>query len=148
MKKIKLDLDNLERNICFENEYGIGYGDIFIMNYQGINVFFFVCRSLAEQVCVYELAKKKRRFGNLKVNKLCPGLKPTQSPNVITQNNCGYKSNFWVPILDKDNIIIPITKEMPIAYKTGCLYDTFCIATKIPEEEKANGVLNYYWDIY
>lgn len=147
MKRVKLELDSLEKNLCFENEYGIGFGDIFVMWYQGIYVFFYVCRSLAEQVCVFELANKRRIIKGKKVQILCPGLKPTRSPKIITKGNCWYKSMFWVTIKDSDHIIIPIDNTMPIYHKVKYPYLGYCEATKIPDEEKANGVLNYYWEL-
>lgn len=147
MKKIKLDLDDLERSQCLDNEYGIVFGDIFFLRYQDINVFFYVCGTTSSQVRLYELAKKKRRINGKTVNTLCCGLKPTQSPNIITENNCWHKSTFWVNIKDDEHIFIPIESNMPIYHKTKYPYLGDFEAIKLTDEEKQNGVLNYYWEI-
>lgn len=147
MKRIKF-IDDVDLEIGFENEYGIIFGDIFYFYYQGINVFFYVCKTNSTQVCLYELAKKKIKYEGKTVNILCPGLKPTKSPNIITENNCCCKSQFWVNVKDENHIIIPIENDMPIYHKVDYPYLGYFEATKIPNNEKQNGVLNYYWDIY
>lgn len=147
MKRIKF-IDDVDLEIGFENDYEIIFGDIFYFCYQGINVFFYVCKTTTTQVCLYELAKKKIKYEGKTVNILCPGLKPTKSPNIITHNNCCCKSQFWVNVADKNHIIIPIESDMPIYHKVDFPCLGYFEATKIPDEEKSNGVLNYYWEIY
>ena len=148
MERVKLELDDLEKNLCFDNNFGVSFGDIFFISRKGINVFFYVCRTTATQVCLFELAKKKIKVNGKTVNVLCPNLPPTRSPNVITKNNCWYKSNFWVDVKDEETILIPVTKDMPLYHKVTPPILGYFEATKISEEEKNNGVLNYYWDIF
>lgn len=151
MKRIKMDdifEDELDYKIGPPNDCGIEFGDIFFISRPGINVFFFVCRTTYTQVCLFELANKKIKYQGKTVNILCDGLKPTQSPKIITHNNCWYKSRFWVESQDADSIIVPIEKDMPICKKINYPLCGYLIASKITEEEKQNGVLNYYWDIY
>lgn len=150
MKRIKwedLFEDNLEYQIGPENKYGIIFGDIFYFYYQGINVFFYVVRHNSTQVCLIEIAKKKIKYNGKTVEVLCPGFKPTRSPNVITHENCEQKSTFWVTIKDEEHIFIPITSDMPIYKKVKYPMMGDFIACKIPDEEKAKGLLNFYWEI-
>lgn len=151
MKRIKwqdIFEDDLEFKIGPENKHGIIFGDIFYFYYQGINVFFYVVKTTSEQVCIYELAKKKIKIKGKTVNILCPGLKPTKAPNVVTERNSWRKTTFWVTVKDKDHILIPITKDMPIYKKVLFPMIGHFEAVKVPDEEKENGVLNYYWEIY
>lgn len=139
-------MDSLELQIGTENDYGIIFGDIFYLQFCHINVFFYVCKTTSKQVCIYELAKKKIKRHGRTVEVLCPGLKPTQSPNIITENNCCSKSTFWVDVKDENHIWIPITSNMPFSRKSNVLFFGEKEAIKLTEE-KEKGVLNYYWEV-
>lgn len=146
MRKVKL-MTELERQVGYENEYGILFGDIYYLWYQGINVLFYVCRHSAKRVCLYELAKKKIKYEGELVEVLCWDLPPTKSPNIITQKNCCNKSQFWVDVKDYDHIYIPIDSSMPIYHKVKRPKEGLFEAIRVCDEERKN-IFSYYWKIY
>ena len=135
-----------------DNDYDIRFGDIFYLKYCGINVFFCVCKTSSAQCCIFELAKKTIKYEGKKVEVLCGEYKGSKKPLVVTEDNCYTKSRFWVYAKNKDVIWIPITSDLPL-YKKACeqAKDFIPRLGDIPaiklEEEKKNGILNYYWEV-
>ena len=144
-------LDDLTIQIGSENVDGALFGDVYYLNYHGINVFFYVCRTSMFKVCIFELSKKKIKYEGKTVDVLCDGLKPTKSPKVILDNNCCYKSDFWVSTTKDGAIEIFIDSSLPLykqAIKEGVEFpETGPVYAYKLKEELENGILNYYWDI-
>ena len=140
---------NFDADYDIGNDDGVNFGDLYYLNYYGINVFFYVCGLDKHKVRIYELAKKKRIIDGVSAECLTPGLRPTHTPLVVLENNCWTKSNFWASTNNKPQIEIPINAFDPLfkkALELGVEYPMtgFCYAIWMEEEQK-NGVLNYYW---
>ena len=145
-------MDDLDYKAGLLNEYGIIFGDIFYLRYCGINVFFCVCKTTTTQCCIFELAKKRIKYKGKIVEVLYGEYKGAKKPLVVTEDNCYSKSNFWVDMKNENEIWIPITTDLPL-YKCACEKAKDYIpklgefeAVKLTEE-KANGILNYYWEV-
>lgn len=138
------------RQVGTDNDYGISFGDLFYLRYCGLNIVFYVCKTTSTQVCLFELAKKKIKYQGRTVEVLCRGLPGTQSPLIVTEDNCYSKSHFWVDVKDEEHIWIPINKDMPIcerARKKGYIPKVGEFEAYKMTEEKKNGVLNYYMEL-
>lgn len=71
--------------------------DVFHLNYYGINVFFQVCKTDYDNVCVYEMATKVISLNGIKYDMLTKGLKPSKNPFVVPKSMNTYsKSNYKV----------------------------------------------------
>lgn len=139
------DLDNVD---------GVMFGDIYYLNYYGINVFFYVCRIDHHRVAVFELAKKKAKLPKTGecVEFIHPKLKPARSPLVVLENNCWTKSNFWVDTNKEKQLIIPVAFLSPLY---NCALDLgielpmsgeYC-AVPLTKEQDEGTLFTFYWDV-
>lgn len=146
-----LYMEEIDLEIGTENENGIIFGDCFYLNYYGINVFFYVCKTNKDSACVYELAKKRVKYEGRTVEILCNNLVATKSPLVVLENNCYTKSNFWVSTTKDKCLIIPVEYLSPL-YKKALEQGVEFPATGefkalMLEEEKKKGFLRFYWEV-
>ena len=129
------------------NEDGVEFGDIFYLNYYGINVFFYVCGLDHHRVRIYELAKKRGVIGGIHVEYLTYSLRPTTCPKVVLLKNCWTQSEFWVRTTPDKKLEIWIGAG-PLYFKAKALGQEpvpgYVYAVHL-EEEQENGILNYYW---
>ena len=126
-----------------ENELGIEFGNVFYLEYYGINVFLCVCRVGPHQVAVYEVKKrkiKKREYIDSKLDS-------ARNPLIIKERNGWTISDFWVDTILKDGqktIAIPISSSSPIYEKT------IKKGIEFPDTGEFYAVLldsiNYYWE--
>jgi len=135
-------------DISIENTSGVNFGDIYYLNYYGINVFFYVCGLDHSRVRIYELAKKRKIINGIHAEYLTPNLNPTTSPRIVLNNNCWTKSDFWVDTTKDGRLVIPVW-DGPLVYnaiKLGndipMIGEFYAIHLK---EEQENGILHYYW---
>lgn len=152
MQKRKLNLDEYDKDIGIENLSGIMFGQVFYLNYYGINVFLYVCGQDSNRVRVFELAKSKikNQEGEL-VEVIKPGLKPAKNPLIVTGRNGWTVSNFWLETgIDKETgikvLYVPIRMYDPIykkALELGVEYPDFgeIKAEYVKEPER------YYWEM-
>ena len=131
-----------------ENFDGVSFGDIFYLNYYGINVFFYVCGLDHHRVRIFELAKTRKKINGLPSEYLTPGLKPTTSPKVVLSHNSWTKSEFWVETTKDGNLVIPVW-DGPLIYKAislgiECPVPGPMYAMPLKQEQKA-GIFKYYW---
>ena len=132
-----------------ENFDGVKFGDIYYLNYYGINVFFYVCGLDHHKVRIYELAKKRKVINGEHAEYLAPHLRATTSPKVVLQNNCWTKSEFWVETTKEGNLVIPVF-DGPLIYtaiKLGIEFPItgYAYATSL-KKEKEIGIFKYYWE--
>lgn len=123
------------------NDQGVFIGDIYILNYYEILVFFQVSKTKYDYVYIYEMATKKYKDGIMLTDKW----KNSKKPLVITENNTWEKTKYIVYPQKDLTLPIKITTEMPIYKKaqeriknplTGIFY-----ITKVLEED----LQNCYW---
>ena len=142
--------EDFDADYDIENVDGVEFGDIFYLNYYGINVFFYVCGTDHHRVRIFELAKKHITVNGIKAEAIAPKLSPTTSPKVVLSNNCWTKSNFWVDTNSDGQIYIPVN-DGPLVYKAislGVEYPLTGEYRAYPlKKEKENGILNYYWEL-
>lgn len=129
------------------NEDGVEFGDVFYLNYYGINVFFYVCGLDHHRVRVYELAKKRAVIDGAHVEYLTHNLRPTTCPKVVLLKNCWTQSEFWVKTTPDKKLEFWIGAG-PLYFKAqslghypvpGYVYAQLC------EEEQEAGIVNFYW---
>ena len=142
--------DDFDIDYDIGNYDGVDFGDIFYLNYYGINVFFYVCGLDHHQVRIYELAKKRSTINGVHAEYLTPDLKPTRSPKVVLEHNSWTKSEFWVKTDSQGNLIIPLGSNSPLvkeAYKLGVYLPAseYAYAFSLKEQQK-EGILKYYWE--
>ena len=130
------------------NVGGIEFGDIFYLNYYGINVFFYVCGLDHNRVRIYELAKKRKIINGVHAEFLTPKLSPTTSPLVVLKHNSWTKSEFWVETTKDGRLVIPVW-DGPLVYQAIKIGNEIPVigefyAIHLKEEQEA-GILNYYW---
>ena len=132
------------------NKHDIFLLDVFYLNYYGINVFFQVCQTQEDKVCVYELATKTRKIKGKKVDTLTNRLKPSKNPLFVPKYMNTYtKSEYWVPsyILEDRNsaIMLSIGLFDPIyneAVRRGTNYPSFGFVYP----HKVTDYINKYWE--
>lgn len=142
--------DDFDADYDVGNVDGVRFGDIFYLNYYGINVFFYVCGLDTHRVRVFELAKKRKKINGESAEYLAPHLKPTSAPYFVLEHNCWTKSEHWFETTTEDRMIVPIDMYSPIHKKVLDLGIDFPItgyayAIKLDKEQRAN-VLTYYWE--
>ena len=126
------------------NEYGVFIGDVYVLNYYGVLVFFRVCETRKETVFLVELGTKKYKNGIM----LRKGLKASKTPLVVLKNNTYSKTNFEVkPIkLFDEQYWLPIeVKYGDPLHKEACKYHEFPsvgFVYAVPLED----YLNKYWE--
>ena len=131
-----------------ENFDGVNFGDIFYLNYYGINVFFYVCGLDHHRVRIYELAKKRKIINGESAEYLAPYFKATTSPKVVLEHNCWTKSEFWVETTKDGRLVIPVW-DGPLIYMAIAL--GYPAPTPGPvyafplKKEKEEGIFKYYW---
>ena len=144
-------IDELTLQIGSENLDEVLFGDLFYLNYYGVNVFFYVCRTSLYQVAIYEIKKKRIKYENQIVEIIDSDLKPSHKPLVVTENNCWTKSRFWVNTTHEKKLLIPININTPVykeAIKQGTEFpETGYFEAVWLEEEQKKGVANYYWNV-
>ena len=133
-----------------ENVDGILFGDVFYLNYHGINIFLYVCRTSYFQVAVYELGTKKIKYENKQVE-IINNMKPARKPLIVTEDNCWTKSRFWVDTTKDHELIIPINSDTPAykeAIKMGIEFpETGLFKAIWLETEQKEGLGRFYWDV-
>ena len=108
---------NFDADYDIGNDDGIEFGDLYYLNYYGINVFFYVCGLDKHRVRIYELSKKKRIIDGVSAEFLTPTLKPTRAPLIVLENNGWTISNYWARTNNKRQIEIPINVSDPLYKK-------------------------------
>ena len=139
--------EDFDADYDIENVDGVKFGDIFYLNYYGINVFFYVCGTDHHRVRIFELAKKRGMINGIHAEYLAPGLKPTTAPKVVLSHNSWTKSEFWVNTNEEGQIYIPVN-DGPLlhkALKLGVEYPLTGEYRAIPL--KYNNILEYYWEL-
>ena len=142
-------LDKLERQIGFENEHGAMYGQIYYLDFHGINLFFFGCRTAARHISLFELEKKRIQQEGKTVEIIHPRLKPARKPLLIEDNNCEYKTNYWAET-GKECVYVTVYADSPLfkqAYEDGKEPMPGTYKAVWLKEEQEKGIANYYWDI-
>ena len=145
-----LDVDEeFDADISIDNVHGALFGDIYYLNYYGINVFFYVCGTDTHRVRVYEMAKKKRVINGESAEYLTPKFRPASSPYFVLKHNSWTKSEYWLKTTTENRMIVPIDIYSPIykkALSLGIEYPItgYAFATKI-EKETRRHILDYYW---
>ena len=148
-------LDELILEIGSENKDGIIFGDCFYLNYYGINVFLYVCKTTSYQACVFELAKKRMRYNGKMVEVLSRNLKPTKAPLLVLENNCFSKSEYWLDTTSDNSsdkcLLVPVHAYDPLYKKaldagveipeTG-IFKAICL-----EKEREIGLGRFYWEV-
>ena len=142
--------DGFDADFCIDNVDGAMFGDIYYLNYYGINVFFYVCGTDTHRVRVYELAKKRGKINGESAECLTLNFRPTKAPYFVYKHNCWTKSEFWLETTTENRIIVPIDMFSPIHKKVLDLGIDFPItgyayAVKIEKEQRKN-ILSYYWE--
>lgn len=123
------------------NDQGVFLGDIYVLNYYEILVFFEVSKTKHNRVYIFELGVKKYKEGYTLLN----GRKRAKKPLVITKNNT-YEKTTFVTYPQKDlSLPIRITSDMPIYKKAqervkNPVLGTFYL-TKVLDED----LRNHYW---
>ena len=121
------------------NDNGVFIGDIYVLNYYEILVFFEVCKTKANSVFLVELGTKRYKNGVM----FLKGYKASKKPLVITENNTRTKATYEVrprkdlslPILiTTDTVLYKHAKENVRHPSVGVFY-----ATKIVD------YMNRYW---
>ena len=121
------------------NDNGVFIGDIYVLNYYEILVFFEVCKTEAKSVFLVELGTKRYKNGVI----FQKGFKTSKKPLIIAENNTRNKTTYQVrprkdlslPILSTtDMLIYKRAKENTKYPNTGIFY-----ATKIVD------YMNRYW---
>lgn len=121
------------------NDQGVFLGDIYVLNYYEILVFFEVCKTKEKSVCLVELGTKRYRNGVM----FLKGYKASKRPLIITENNTRNKTTYRVRPEKDLSLPILITTDLPIYRRArenvknpqvGIFY-----ATKIVD------YINHYW---
>lgn len=139
--------EDFDADYDIENVDGVKFGDIFYLNYYGINVFFYVCGTDHHRARIFELAKKRIKYEGKSVEVLTSKLAPTTSPKVVLEHNSWTKSNFWVDTNKEGQIYIPVN-DGPLlhkALKLGVEYPLTGEYRAIPLNN--NNILEYYWEL-
>lgn len=138
---------NFDADYDIGNDDGVSFGDIFYLNYHGINLFFYVCGLDRHRVRIYELAKKRKVINGIHAEFLTPKLAPTTCPKVVLMKNLWTKSEMWVETTSDGNIIIPVTQVLiNMARRNGEPTPVMGNVLAYPlKEELEMGILNYYW---
>ena len=140
--------EDFDADYDIENVSGVKFGDIFYLNYYGINVFFYVCGLDHNRVRIYELAKKRTIVDGIHAEYLTRDLKPTTSPRIVLNNNCWTKSDFWVDTTKDGRLIIPVW-DGPLVYQAIKLGNGLPAIGEFYachlKKEQEDGVSNYYW---
>jgi hypothetical protein len=74
------------------NKFNIFLGDVFLLNYYGILVFFQVCGTTEKNAYLVELATEKIEYGII----INPLLKTSKNPYFVLKNNVRSKSTYRV----------------------------------------------------
>lgn len=133
------------------NEYGIYPGDIFMLNYCEINVFFRVCRTFKKSVYLYEIQTK---IVDKKYETLTKNLTASKEPLIIDKKqNSITKSKYEIypiiaPFDNSSEIVLPIKIEpdMPIFGKALSYENTYPIIG-IAYAHKLNDYIGVCWEI-
>lgn len=138
---------NFDADYDIGNDDGVNFGDIFYLNYHGINLFFFVCGLDKHRVRIYELAKKRVVVNGIHAETLTPKLAPTTCPKVVLMKNLWTKSETWVETTSDGNILLPVTQILiNMARRNGEQTPAMGSVLAYPlKEELEMGILNYYW---
>lgn len=131
------------------NDCDIMLGDVYMLNYYGVKVFFEVSQTDYDKVCVYELKTKKMFIdGKYRIMIDEKGKSERKSTLVVPLNENTYrKSKFWVEYANSNTLKIPIDMNMPI-YKEAVARGVNCpvygtaFAVYVPDW------YNKYWDYY
>ena len=88
------------------NQYDIMLGDLYVLNYYGVLVFFEVCKTRTKSVFLVELKSEEYLDGTMISRKI----QASKDPLVITQNNTYRKSTYEVyPVeMEKGEYWLPI----------------------------------------
>lgn len=106
------------------NKDNIYICDLFYLNYFGINVFFVVCNTRYDEVCLFEVKTKIKKINGEKVEILSKRLSPSKKPYIIPENeNSLNKSKFWVSPLK-----IPFEKDVWLPIKIDASSRIFTLA--------------------
>lgn len=121
------------------NVFGVFIGDVYVLNYYNILVFFQVSKTTEETVFLFELATKKYKNGIM----LAKGLKASKKPLVITSNNSWTKTTYEVTPCKDLSLPVNIDYSTPIyskalEYTDYPLTGTFYI-------EKITDYIDKYW---
>lgn len=140
--------EDFDADYDIENVDGVKFGDIFYLDYYGINVFFYVCRTDHHQVAIFELAKKKVKLDYVseeeKVEIVDRRLVPARKPYIVTENNCWTKSEFFVKTTEEGHILIPIKYKSRIYNEALKLGEEFPITGEYRAVPLADFAKYYY----
>ena len=95
------------------NDFGVFLGDIYVLNYYGILVFFYVCKTTERTVFLVELETKPYKNGLI----LTETLKASKKPLIIVNNNTYTKTTYEVMPTKELFLPIQITTDLPIYEK-------------------------------
>lgn len=91
------------------NIHGIIIGDIFQINYYGINVFFMVAKTETEKVYIVELGTKSVKINGEEHDVALGRLKYAKNPYIVKENNNITNTRYAVcPIEEKGDVYLPI----------------------------------------
>lgn len=124
------------------NKFNIFLGDVFLLNYYGIMVFFQICGTTENYVYLVELDTKEDENG-LFIN---PSLKTSKNPYFVLKNNVRSKSTYKA-------LTTLFRREAVVAIKItdkDRIYQEALNITDYPEEGyfyayRVNEYLNSYW---
>lgn len=88
------------------NDFGVFIGDVYVLNYYNILVFFLVCRTTEKTVFLIELATKRYKNGIM----LTKRLKPSKNALIIINNNS--KRNGTYQVVPNKDLSLPIKIDM------------------------------------
>lgn len=132
------------------NRYGIFLTDIYYLNYYGINVFFQVCKTEYERVCLVELKTKIKKIDGEKREVLTKRLLVNKDSQIIPKNSTYTQSSYRVTptkIPEYDTYVLPIRIDYFSDFRRNALDITnqYCsagIAYAVP----LNEYLHKYWN--
>lgn len=137
--------EDFDADYDIENVDGVKFGDVFHLDYYGINVFFYVCGTDHHRVRIFELAKKRGVINGIHAEYLAPGLKPTTAPKVVLSHNSWTKSEFWVETNKEGQLCIPIN-DGPLLRKALKLDVEYPLTGEYRAYPVAEAT-KYYWEV-
>ena len=137
----------------YDNLSGVGFGDIFVLEYYGLTVLLGVCGTHFHKVIVYEIALKRIKQNGediliINYDKKNQYTRPAKDPLVVKGRNGWSVSNYWVMTTkNKDGeaeLLIPVFKKSKLykkALELGEKPETgYFVAYKFNKKEQ-----NPYW---
>lgn len=139
----------MDRNTL--NNQGIYLCDVFHLNYYGVHVFFQVCRTSANSVCIYELKTKVKNMWGRKRIAIFEDAKPEREHTLVVplENNIYMRSNFEcapIKLPDQKDYCLPIKVDYdsPL-YKRALEVGAKSPLVGVAYAEKVNEWYNKWW---